>query len=204
MANTRTTKRTTTKKAVTEAVETPVVETVIEAPVAETVATPEVKVVEKKKEYEETTPILCTSITCGELRMEGIKSGLQYTWLDRGDSTEVEYQDLVAAIRVAKMQVMSPCFIIEDEDFIERYPKLKEVYGSIYSVGDLRKIITDLDAQSMKLTIMNLPEGAKNSVKNIAATMVQNGQFDDLSISKIKVLDELFGTNLLLLSDLIG
>ena len=197
MANTRTKRTTTTKKVepVVEAVETPVVETVeASEPVVEQVA--------KKKEYDETTPILCTSITCGELRMEGIKSGIQYTWLDRGDSTEVEYQDLVAAIRVAKMQVMSPCFIIEDEEFVERYPKLKEIYGGLYSVGDLRKIITDLDAQSMKLTIMNLPEGAKNSVKNIAATMVQNGQFDDLSIAKIKVLDEIYGTNLLLLSDL--
>ena len=197
MANTRTKRTTTTKKVepVVEAVETPVVKTVeASEPVVEQVA--------KKKEYDETTPILCTSITCGELRMEGIKSGIQYTWLDRGDSTEVEYQDLVAAIRVAKMQVMSPCFIIEDEEFVERYPKLKEIYGGLYSVGDLRKIITDLDAQSMKLTIMNLPEGAKNSVKNIAATMVQNGQFDDLSIAKIKVLDEIYGTNLLLLSDL--
>lgn len=197
MANTRTKRTTITKKVepVVEAVETPVVKTV-EA------SEPVVKQAAKKKEYDETTPILCTSITCGELRMEGIKSGIQYTWLDRGDSTEVEYQDLVAAIRVAKMQVMSPCFIIEDEEFVERYPKLKEIYGSLYSVGDLRKIITDLDAQSMKLTIMNLPDGAKNSVKNIAATMVQNGQFDDLSIAKIKVLDELYGTNLLLLSDL--
>lgn len=196
MANTRT-KRTTTKavEPVVEAVETPVVETAEEEK-------PVVKQAVKKKEYEENTPILCTSITCGELRMEGIKSGIQYTWLDRGDSTEVEYQDLVAAIRVAKMQVMSPCFIIEDEEFVERYPKLKEIYGNLYSIGDLRKIITELDAQSMKLTIMSLPEGAKNSVKNIAATMVQNGQFDDLSISKIRVLDELFGTNLLLLSDL--
>lgn len=198
MANTKT-KRTAAKavEPIAEAVEAPITETA-------TVSEPVKKQVTKKKEYEENTPILCTSITCGELRMEGIKSGLQYTWLDRGDSTEVEYQDLVAAIRVAKMQVMSPCFIIEDEDFVERYPKLKEVYANIYSVGDLRKIITELDAQSMKLTIMSLPEGAKNSVKNIAATMVQNGQFDDLSISKIKVLDELFGTNLLLLSDLVG
>lgn len=196
MANTRTRKTTATKKV------EPVVEAVEVSTETVEAAEPVKTQVAKKKEFEENTPILCTSITCGELRMEGIKSGMQYVWLDRGDSTEVEYQDLVAAIRVAKMQVMSPCFIIEDEDFVEKYPKLKEIYGNIYSVGDLRKIITELDAQSMKLTIMSLPEGARNSVKNIAATMVQNGQFDDLSIAKIKVLDELYGTNLLLLSDL--
>lgn len=196
MANTRT-KKTTAPKAVAPVEET--VEVVTEA--VEEQKPVEVKVA-KKKEFEDTDPILCTSITCGELRMEGIKSGLQYVWLDRGDTVEVEYQDLVAAMRVAKMQIMSPCFIVEDEDFVARYPKLKEIYGTIYSVGDLRKIIIDLDAQSMKMTIKSLPEGAKNSVKNIAATMVQNGQFDDLSIAKIKVLDELFGTNLLLLSDL--
>lgn len=197
MANTRTKKTTATAKtmSVTEAVETPIVK----AAVAE--KSVEAQSVEKKQ-FEDKTSVPCTSITCGELRMEGIKSGTQYIWLDRGDTVGVEYQDLVAAIRVSKMQVMSPCFIIEDEDFLEKYPKMKDIYGNIYSIGDLRKIITDLDAQSMKLTIMSLPEGAKNSVKNIAANMVQSGQFDDLSLSKIKVLDELFGTNLILLSDL--
>ena len=55
----------------------------------------------------------------------------------------------------------------------------------------------------MRLTIQSLPEGAKESVKNIAANMVQNGQFDNLSIAKIKILDEIFETQLILLSDLV-
>lgn len=75
MANTRT-KKTTAPKAVAPVEEA--VEVVTEA--VEEQKPVEVKVA-KKKEFEDTDPILCTSITCGELRMEGIKSGLQYVWL---------------------------------------------------------------------------------------------------------------------------
>lgn len=155
------------------------------------------------REFKADDPIPCTSIFCGELGMIGEKSGINYRWLDNGDTTDVDYQDLVMAIRLGKKQVFAPYFIIRDEDFIKKFPQLKDIYASIYTAGDLKKVIMDLDPQSMKLTIQGLPEGAKESVKNIAANMVQNGQFDNLSIAKIRILDEIFGTQLILLSDLV-
>ena len=48
----------------------------------------------------------------------------------------------------------------------------------------------------MKKSIASLPEGAKDSIKTIAATMVDNGTLD--SVRKVKVLDEIFGTEMLL------
>ena len=55
--------------------------------------------VPKKPVYTNETPIPCLSIVSGELGMQGIKSGINYRWAERGDVTDVEYQDLIAAIR---------------------------------------------------------------------------------------------------------
>ena len=44
--------------------------------------------------------------------------------------------------------------------------------------------------------IKALPIGCKNAIKGIAATMIENGSLD--SVQKIKVLGEVFGTNMLL------
>ena len=41
-------------------------------------------------------PILCKSVTFGELLLPGKKSQLLYTWANYGDTTEVEFQDLQA------------------------------------------------------------------------------------------------------------
>ena len=158
-------------------------------------------VVEKKK-FENTDEIACRSITVGGLFMEGIKTGMLYEWADEGDVTMVEYQDLVAAIRTKNSFVMKPLFIIDDEDVIALYPQLNKVYEALYSVGDLRELLLDysLNAADMKETIARLPEGAKNSVKNIASQLVSTGQLD--SLSKIRALDELFDTEFTLMTEL--
>ena len=44
--------------------------------------------------------------------------------------------------------------------------------------------------------IKALPVGCKNAIKGVAATMIDNGSLD--SIQKIKALDEIFETNMLL------
>lgn len=154
----------------------------------------------QKHEFAPDEGIPCVSITTGELIVIGEKSGISYDWLCRGDVVEVEYQDLVAAIRMGKSCIKEPYFIIQNDEFLERYPQVKEIYGTMYSFGDLRKVITDLDVQSMKLTIESLPNGAKDSIRSIASTMIQNGQLD--SVSKIKMLDEIYGTDFMLLSGL--
>lgn len=171
----------------TESVEEPVVEKV----------TP--KNAEKKK-YALTDGIPCRSITQGGLYMHGIKSDIAYKWSNDGDVTEVEYQDLVAAVRSSVSYVMKPYFIIEDKEFVSQFPQLNQVYDSMYSIRDLRSVILDLSPNMMKSTILSLPDGAKESIKHMASEMISNGSLD--SVKKIKILDEIFDTKFMLMTEM--
>ena len=165
--------------------------------------TEEVKapIVEKKtKKYEATDGIPCRSITPGGLYMEGLKSHILYEWADNGDVTEVEYQDLVAAIRSNLSYVQKPYFIIEDENIVSQFPQIVKIYDSMYSIKDLKDVLTTLSPKDMKATILSLPDGAKESVKHIASQMISNGSLD--SVQKIKYLDEIFNTKLMLMTEL--
>ena len=205
MANTKTTAKAKTKvdEPVIEAVDEVVVEQ-SETQVVETIPTPSAPtstttVVPEKREFKNEDPISCESITVGELRMKGIKSNVNYIWAGRGDVTDVEYQDLVAAIRSSKSQVYSPAFIIKDEEFVNAFPQIKKVYDSMYTTQDLREIF-NLTPSQMKNVILTLPEGAKQSIRNMAASMIEKGTLD--SVQKIKILDEIFDTKLMLMTEL--
>lgn len=195
------TKTMTKKKTVTE----PVIESNVnngnEPKASLSLETSEVtkSVKETKKEFKATDPIECVSITAGELGMIGIKSGINYTWAGRGDVTEVEYQDLVAAIRSSKSHIYKPYFIIQDEDFLKEFPRVKDVYSNMYSYQDLVQIF-QLTPSQMKSAIANLPEGARESVKHIASDLIVNGSLD--SVKKIQMLDSIYDTKFMLMTEL--
>ena len=109
----------------------------------------------EKKKYALTDGISCRSITQGGLYMHGIKSDIAYKWSNDGDVTEVEYQDLVAAVRSSVSYVMKPYFIIEDKEFVSQFPQLNKVYETMYSVRDLRSVVLDLTPNMMKSTILS-------------------------------------------------
>lgn len=153
----------------------------------------------KPKKYAATDPIICMSITPGELGMIGLKSGTNYTWNGRGDEIEVEYHDLVAAIRVNKKHITEPYFIIQDPDFLAQYPDVEKIYSNMYTVKDLKDVLK-LEPSRMKELLIALPNGAREAIKNIASTMIANGTLD--SINRIKVLDEVFDINLMLMTEL--
>jgi hypothetical protein len=88
-----------------------------------------------------------------------------------------------------------PRFIVLDEDFIKEYPNLEEVYASLYTVQDLKNMLK-LSATQLKKAVEALPNTAKENLKTIVVTMIDSGQFD--SVQRIKVLDEVFGTEMLL------
>lgn len=153
-----------------------------------------------KKVYSPTDGIPCKSITQGGLYMSGLKSSILYEWIDAGDVVEVEYQDLLAAIRSHNGYIMRPLFVIEDSEMIEHYPQIKKLYESLYSVGELEDVILDLDPASMKATILSLPEGAQTSISHLASKMVSDGRLD--SVKKIKILDEIFDTDMTVMTGL--
>lgn len=158
------------------------------------------EVKKEKRKYEQSEGILCKSITSGGLYMPGLKSNILYTWIDSGDQIEVEYQDLLAAIRSNNSYVMRPFFVIEDEEFVSQFPQLKKLYDKLYSVGELKDVITDLNPADMKATILSLPQGAQDSIKHIASKMVSDGTLD--SVRKIKILDEIFDTEMSVMTGL--
>ena len=147
------------------------------------------------KKYEKDELIPCKSITNGKLLVTGARSNILYKWADYGHVIDVEFQDLDYMIRSHKSEIMKPRFIILDEELVNKYPDIRKLYDTLYSMDDLKDII-DLPVSAMRKAIANLPSGAKIAVRDIAGSMIDDGSLD--SVSKIKALDELFGTNLLL------
>ena len=157
--------------------------------------------VSTQKTFDPNEGILCRSVTHGKLFVDGIKTGMKYTFLDYDDEADIEYRDLVALVRSRDKSVYNPRFIIMDEDFIAEYPTLKKFYNDHFSTKNIKEIL-DLPEHQMKEEISKLPKGAVESLKSIAVNQIVNGEID--SIRKIKALDEAFGTDLSLLNELLS
>lgn len=141
--------------------------------------------------------ILCKSVTYGELLLPGKKSKLLYIWSNYGDTTEVEFQDLQALRSTRSAYLMNPYFVIEDEELLEQWPELKNLYDKVAAldVDDL----FNLPINQFKKRLREIPVGFKDSIKNIAGEKIRNGSLD--SIAKINALDEILGTELRLMID---
>lgn len=165
----------------------------------------EVKAVEVKpqpKTYAPTDGITCESVTFGKLGLIGAKTGLNYEWLNEGDTIEVEYQDLIAELNRGSSYVLKPYFVVLDDDIIDKYPKVKSLYASMYSLDEMRDALHNASLAQLKQIAKNLPGGAKKILADLAKNEVAEGQFD--SLSKMKALDEIQGTNQVQLVGLIG
>ena len=189
------------KKKVDEQVskKTEVVEEVVKKePVRKTAAktaTREKKVVK----IGDTDKILCKSIPYGKVFMEGDKSKDLYEFQFPGDEVYVEYRDIVAKVRSNSKFIFSPIIVVQDEDCIESLPKLKEFYDSIYYMDDPEKIL-DLEVGELEEILPQIPVGIANALKTIASKRISDNTMD--SVAKIRVLDNFFGTQLMLLTGL--
>jgi uncharacterized protein YfbU (UPF0304 family) len=155
--------------------------------------------VKQPRKFEAMEGVMCRSIVDGVLVMGGIKSNNFYKWADTNDVAEVEYQDLVSAVRSNTKYVFAPFFIIEDEDFLAQFPQVQKVYDSMYTTKDLKEILS-LPVNAMMDAINALPNGSKDNLRDIAGKMVLNGQLD--SVQKIKALDEFYNTNFLVTTNM--
>jgi len=159
----------------------------------------EIEVVQETKKaprkYAPGDMITCRSVTYGELLLTGTKSKLLYSWANYGDTTEVEFQDLQALRSTKSTYLFKPRFVIEDEELVEQWKK---------DFGDMYKNITDVDVEDLfklplgqfKTRLKKAPKGVQQAVKNIAGEKILNGSLD--SLTKIKAIDEILGTDLLL------
>lgn len=162
----------------------------------EQVTEPAVEEKLQPKTFEPTDMIPCRSMTNGPLYIMGTRSGILYTWADYNDIQEMEYRDLMYLVRSPQnKEIYAPRIIIEDETIIAQNKNLAALYDSLYTAGDLRDIVK-LPVKQMIDAIQNLPIGAKESFKGLISTMIDSHQLD--SVQKIKAIDEIFGTRLLL------
>lgn len=151
--------------------------------------------IKEKKKFNPTDMIPCVSITAGEMFYIGSKSQTLYTFANIDDTVEIEFRDLDYAARSKDKIMFKPRFIVQDADFVALHPILDNIYSSLHTNKDLKDILK-LSPSQMEKVITSLPEGAKDSIKTIAVTMVDNGTLD--SIQRVKVLDSIFDTEMLL------
>lgn len=156
-------------------------------------------VIPEKKKFEPSSPIRCRSVTQGQLFMEGIATKITYHWVSYDDVIDVEYRDLVAAVRSTSSYLFKPFIVVEDEDFIAEHSALKKFYDDKLTIRDFGEILSMSEAE-MRETIMGLPVGAREQVKQMATAKIASGELD--SVKTIKMLEGVFDVDFNLLVDL--
>lgn len=151
----------------------------------------------EKKKFNLDDMVVCRSVCYGELLYPAKKSGLLYRFEGYGDRTEVEFQDLQALKSTRSDYLYRPCFIIEDEELLEQWSDLKKITDKVAKI-DGEKLF-GLPTNQFKKALKELPIGFKTTVRNMANAKINDGSLD--SLSKIKIIDEVLGTDLRLLID---
>lgn len=152
----------------------------------------------KKKAYTNSDYILCRSVWFGGLNVT-CQSGNYYEFSGYDSECEINYRDLATLIRKGSEHIFLPRFVIKDDDFLEEFPTVKNVYKNMYTASDLLKIL-DLPNNQMEIEIEKLPTESKDILCKMIATEIANGHID--SISKVRTLSEIFDSDFDLISKL--
>ena len=131
----------------------------------------------------------------GSCTLIGRRSGNIYVWEALGEIQYVEYQDLLAEITNRYSQyIYEPLLLIEDEDVINKNPKLKDLYDTMIDVEDIEESLLNDSVEDLRNILISLPSGLQETVKSIASTLMQDGDLYD--VRKIRLLDDLYHTAL--------
>lgn len=173
---------------------TETVEEKVEVKVAKQVAPP------KPKKYEPDDLIPCRSMYAGTLLFTGDKTKITYEFSNMGDFRYIEYQDLLSALLRRKKSLFAPYIIIEDEELLNgvHWQDVKKVYDGLYDRQDLINLI-NLPTVRFNDEFRKLPSGYRRTIATMVGEMIADGTFD--SMNKIKIIDEVCGTDLKLLSE---
>lgn len=158
----------------------------------------EIKQEPVKKTFTDSAYILCRSVWYGGLNVI-CPSGNRYEFKDYGSECDINYRDLVSLIRKGSDHIFFPRFIILDDDLLEQFPTVKKIYATMYTNADLIDIL-DLPISQMKSEIAKLPEETKTVLEKMISTQIANGRLD--SISKVRMLSDIFDSDFNLLSNL--
>lgn len=142
--------------------------------------------------------IRCRSVRPGQLIYQSKKSGILYIWSSYDDEVEMLFSDL-RTLYVSKSRfVMEPWFIIENDDLLEQWPAVRDLYKRVYKYEDLEEVI-NYSNDDFRNALVAMPDGLKESLKTLIATKIDEGSFD--SLQKIKIADQVLGTDLRCLLD---
>lgn len=164
----------------------------------DTIKEEKIEKIKEKKTFTDSDYILCRSVWFGGLNVT-CKSGNSYEFSDYGSECEVNYRDLVSLIRKGSDHIFLPRFIILDDDLLEEFPRVKASYETMYTTNDLLNILK-LPNSRMKSEISKLPTASRDVLCKMIASEIASGHLD--SISKVRVLSEIFDSDFNLLSDL--
>lgn len=150
---------------------------------------------EQPREFQKDDLIEVKSVFAGSCTLVGRRSGNVYVWETLGEIQYVEYQDLLAEItnRYSKY-IYEPLLLIEDEDVINKNPKLKDLYDAMIDVEDIEDALLNDSVEELRSILITLPSGLKETVKSVASTLMQDGALYD--VRKIRLLDDLYHTAL--------
>lgn len=150
---------------------------------------------EQTREFQKDDLIEVKSVFAGSCTLVGRRSGNVYVWEKLGEIQYVEYQDLLAEItnRYSKY-IYEPLLLIEDEDVINKNPKLKGLYDAMIDVKDIEDSLLNDSVEELRSILITLPSGLKETVKSVASTLMQDGALYD--VRKIRLLDDLYHTAL--------
>lgn len=152
----------------------------------------------EKRVFTDSDYVMCSSVTSGKLIVVS-QSGNKYTFNGYGKNVEINYRDLVSLIRNGSDYIFEPDFIVLDEDFLDEFPTLRDMYDEMYTNKEFVEIL-GLPVDSMLKAIDNMSDKVKSRFMSIISTQIANGSLD--SISKVRALSEYFGADFNLLSEL--
>lgn len=194
---TKTSVKKTTSTAKTTTRKTAAKKTTAKAAKAVEVVEPVVETKVEVKKFENTDLIPCICMFPGSVGMTGRRTGNVYIWEDMGAVEYVEYQDLKSEVlNKRSTYIYEPLIIVDDEDFLAQNQALADIYETFYTPDEIIDKIINSKPEAMKKFILALPSGLKQSVKNIAATLIKDGDLD--SVRKINAIDDIFGTELIM------
>ena len=155
----------------------------------------EVVEIEQPREFKKDDLIKVKSVFAGSCTLIGRRSGNIYVWEALGEIQYVEYQDLLAEITNRYSQyIYEPLLLIEDEDVINKNPKLKDLYDTMIDVEEIEESLLNDSVEDLRNILISLPSGLQETVKSIASTLMQDGDLYD--VRKIRLLDDLYHTAL--------
>lgn len=157
---------------------------------------------ERKKELKEAPPkrveidrfeqIPVMNCTNGKLIYISKKTGAEFVWTDYGDVEYLEMQELISMRSGSKDFLSFPYIIVLDDNAVN-YLGLTKMYENLTNLENIEDIF-ELRINDFKEIVDNAPKGLIHTIVTKARQMHDNGELD--SISKIKYLNEKFGTDI--------